>query len=93
MECTFEELFFFFGFFLSIIVANFASWKMEKNITAPLEEISKWKLLLGDIALPKDVLTPDGKRWRIASIISFCILVAFGIIFAVVNNRNGSCFT
>ena len=70
----------FFG--ISIVAANFASSKMEKGIKSEVKEklgiIPKWKLMLGDVFLPSDILTEKGILWRKLSILFFMCIVLSG---------------
>jgi type II secretory pathway component PulL len=92
MNCTALEQFILMGFVLSLVAANIASWRVEKSAVLEGYKGPKWKLLLGDVALPKSVLTDAGKRWRKASIILFVLLVFFGISIGVSNLGGSECF-
>jgi hypothetical protein len=82
-------------FALLIFASNYASWKMTKNISPEYKEnmssISKWKLLFGDVTLPREVLTTRGLLWRKASIIFFLCLVLTGFSFPYFNNQGWFC--
>jgi len=92
MKCTLIEYIVFFGFALSLLAVNFSSWRMQKLAKLEGYEGSRWKLLLGDVALPKSVLTGSGLVWRNTSIIFFVLLVLFGITIGVLNSNSSQCF-
>jgi hypothetical protein len=52
----------------------------------------QWKLLLGDVALPKSVLSGTGLYWRKASIVTFVLTLLFGITIGVFNYYGSQCF-
>ena len=90
MECINVELPIFLTFVVLIVFTNFASWRMKKNSVAGLEEklneLPIWKLFIGDVALPEQLLSSRGKVWRIASIVFFvCLLILSGAYLYLAN--------
>ena len=92
MNCTAFEQIVFAVFVVSILAANLASWRMQKLAKLEGYEGSQWKLLLGDLALPKTVLSSKGLFWRKASIALFFVLVVSGIAIGVLNSQGSLCF-
>lgn len=92
MNCTTFEQVVFVGFAISLLLASFASWRMQKLANIDDFEGPKWKLLLGDIILPKSTLSGSGLQWRKVSLLSFSFLVLFGIAIGVLNINGSTCF-
>lgn len=95
MECINIEFPLFLTFAALIMFANFASWRMKKNSVSGLEErlneLPIWKLLLGDVALPEQLLSSRGKVWRIASIVSFIGLLIWSGVYLYLQNQEWVC--
>ena len=89
MECSFFEYFLLATFAISIVLTNFASWRMQKCADVDGYTGPKWKLYFGDLYLPNSVLSTRGQMWNKLSVIFFIILLmsAAGIGF---ENFNGS---
>lgn len=92
MNCTGFEQVVFIVFVISLLAANFASWRMQKLAKLNGYEGPQWKLLLGDVALPKSVLSEKGVAWRKASIVLFVFLVASGVAIGFLNSQGSQCF-
>ena len=92
MNCTLIEYIVFLCFALSLLGVNLSSWRMQKVARVEGYEGPQWKLLLGDVALPKSVLTGSGLLWRKASIVFFVLLVLLGITIGVLNSNGSQCF-
>jgi presenilin-like A22 family membrane protease len=82
----------FIGFALALVLANLSSWAMQKSAVKNGYQGQRWKLWLGDVSLPKEVLTIGGLLWRRVSIVSFILLIVFGILIGVQNSNGSICF-
>ncbi len=95
MECIDLSIYLLLAFGGSILAANFASWKMEKNIRPEIQKdigkIAKWKLLLGDVFYPSSILTKQGIYWRRLSVIFFICIVLSGVSIPYFNNQEWVC--
>ena len=92
MNCTAFEQIALVTFVISMLGANLASWRMQKLAKLDGYEGPQWKLLLGDVALPKSVLFGKGLVWRKASIVLFVLLVLSGITIGILNSQESQCF-
>ena len=92
MNCTEFEQIVFAVSVISLLAANVASWRMQRLAKFEGYEGSQWKLLLGDVALPKSVLSGKGLVWRKASITLFVVLLLSGITIGVLNSQGSQCF-
>ena len=82
MDCIDLKIPIILVFGISIVAANIAGSKMEKEIKPEAKEklgmIPKWKLIFGDVFLPSDILTERGILWRKLSILFFVCVVLSG---------------
>ena len=92
MNCTGFEQIVSIAFVISLLGANAASWRMQKLAKLDGYEGPRWKLLLGDVALPKSALSEKGLVWRNASIVFFVLLVVSGLAIGFLNSQGSQCF-
>jgi len=91
MSCVNVEPYIFIIFTVSIVLANFAAAKMQANVLSTHTAIPKWKLLLGDVALPQNILSKKGNYWRKVSVASFVVVILSGVSFAYFNKQEWVC--
>ena len=82
MDCIDLKLAIFLVFGISLVAANVASSKMERNIKpeimGQIGKVPKWKLIFGDVFLPSGILTETGMLWRRLAILFFVCVVLSG---------------
>jgi hypothetical protein len=92
MNCSSTELFLIAGFFVSLLLANISSWRMQKLASLVNYNGPRWKLWFGDVALPDNTVGHSGRFWRKVSIWSFLLLVFFGTTIGYLNLHGSICF-
>ncbi|MEP4890730.1 MAG: hypothetical protein ABJV04_11945 [Aliiglaciecola sp.] len=92
MNCTTVELMLIAGFFVSLLLANFASWRMRKSANIDGYTGAQWKFGLGDANLPYKKLMLSSNFWRWVSIWAFVAVVVFGGAIAILNAKGSHCF-
>ena len=91
MECTNLEIYIFGSFALLILLGNFTSSKMQKNTTPEIESAPRWKLLLGDLVLPKNYLTKRGLFWRKMSLACGLLFLAWALVYTYLAKQEWVC--
>ncbi|MFC4700611.1 hypothetical protein ACFO4O_10605 [Glaciecola siphonariae] len=92
MNCSSVEIFTLIGFGVSILLANFASFKMQQNLVEQNYTGPIWKVFFGDVFLPNDMLSKHGKLWRRVSVFSFLSIIVFGLALGYLAKNYGGCF-
>ena len=92
MNCSVYEPIALGAFAIFMLASNMACWRTQKLAKLDGYAGPLWKLLLGDVALPKSVLSDKGLAWRKASIVFFILLVASGVALGFLNLHESQCF-
>ncbi|MFA3790861.1 hypothetical protein AB6T38_07070 [Aliiglaciecola sp. SL4] len=92
MNCTTLELMLIAGFFVSLLLANFSSWRMHKSTNINGDTGAQWKFWITDANLPNKKLMLSGNFWRWVSIWAFVAVVVFGGAIAILNAKGSHCF-
>jgi hypothetical protein len=95
LDCINLEVILLITSFIVIVLANFTKARMAKNvlneIKGNLPKPSVIQIILWEIALPKQFLTPRGLSWRKASIACCTLIIVLMILWVYLQRIEGVC--